>query len=262
MVDTIRCGLSMVNWGTCPIPTGPSAQKRGCKWLQYATAIAFGSQLIYMGLSENSVPLNPVWFCWSLSLWKMAISLGILTQHFQTNPNINICCFVLRAAKLFVVVVRHDGLPSVVCNAGFNEPARSGSSSVHLPLQWWWKPVKHYDGHLKWYDKDWHKVCLAWFLYVHAINCRLSNYKSQRPQRPDFVLRQLSKWRFLFVQMRGQLVILFWSQNLFPLLMKHEKNHWSPNIVLHSSSFKMSLSLSDFQEYPKNNPFLSIVTLW
>ena len=26
------------------------------------------------------------WFCWSLSLWKMAISLGILTQHFQTNP--------------------------------------------------------------------------------------------------------------------------------------------------------------------------------
>ena len=26
------------------------------------------------------------WFCWSLSLWKMAISSGILTQHFQTNP--------------------------------------------------------------------------------------------------------------------------------------------------------------------------------
>ena len=28
------------------------------------------------------------WFCWSLSLWKMAISLGILTQHFQTNPHV------------------------------------------------------------------------------------------------------------------------------------------------------------------------------
>ena len=27
------------------------------------------------------------WFCWSLSLWKMAISLGRLTQHFQTNPD-------------------------------------------------------------------------------------------------------------------------------------------------------------------------------
>ena len=27
------------------------------------------------------------WFCWSLSLWKMAVSLGILTQHFQTNPH-------------------------------------------------------------------------------------------------------------------------------------------------------------------------------
>ena len=40
----------------------------------------------YMSLSENSVPLFTQWFCWSLSLWKMAISLGILTQHFQTNP--------------------------------------------------------------------------------------------------------------------------------------------------------------------------------
>ena len=32
------------------------------------------------------VPHCTQWFCWSLSLWKMAISLGILTQHFQTNP--------------------------------------------------------------------------------------------------------------------------------------------------------------------------------
>ena len=32
------------------------------------------------------VPLCTQWFSWSLSLWKMAISLGILTQHFQTNP--------------------------------------------------------------------------------------------------------------------------------------------------------------------------------
>ena len=32
------------------------------------------------------VPLCTQWFCWSLSLWKMEISLGILTQHFQTNP--------------------------------------------------------------------------------------------------------------------------------------------------------------------------------
>ena len=41
----------------------------------------------YMGLSENSVPHCTQSFCWSLSLWKMAISLGILTQHFQTNPH-------------------------------------------------------------------------------------------------------------------------------------------------------------------------------
>ena len=39
-----------------------------------------------MGVSENSVPHCTQWFCWSLSLWKMAISLGRLTQHFQTNP--------------------------------------------------------------------------------------------------------------------------------------------------------------------------------
>ena len=39
-----------------------------------------------VGLSENSVPHCTQWFSWSLSLWKMAISLGIWTQHFQTNP--------------------------------------------------------------------------------------------------------------------------------------------------------------------------------
>ena len=42
-----------------------------------------------MGVSENSVPHCTQWFCWSLSLWKMAISLGRLTQHFQTNPHQN-----------------------------------------------------------------------------------------------------------------------------------------------------------------------------
>ena len=42
--------------------------------------------MAHLGVSENSVPHCTQWFCWSLSLWKMAISLGILTQHFQTNP--------------------------------------------------------------------------------------------------------------------------------------------------------------------------------
>ena len=44
---------------------------------------------IWMCLKMLCTRLYPVWFCWSLSLWKMAISLGILTQDFQTN--INIC---------------------------------------------------------------------------------------------------------------------------------------------------------------------------
>ena len=41
-----------------------------------------------MGVSGNSVPHCTQWFCWSLSLWKMAISLGILTQHFQLPTHI------------------------------------------------------------------------------------------------------------------------------------------------------------------------------
>ena len=34
-------------------------------------------QLVSVGVSENSVPHCTQWFCWSLSLWRMAISLGI-----------------------------------------------------------------------------------------------------------------------------------------------------------------------------------------
>ena len=50
--------------------------------------LAKNHQLVesHAGVSENSVPHCTQWFCWSLSLWKMAISLGILTQHVQTNP--------------------------------------------------------------------------------------------------------------------------------------------------------------------------------
>ena len=41
---------------------------------------------IYGCVWKCCVPHCTQWFSWSLSLWKMAISLGILTQHFQTNP--------------------------------------------------------------------------------------------------------------------------------------------------------------------------------
>ena len=41
-----------------------------------------------MGLSENVVyPIVPNGFADHYPPKKMAISLGILTQHFQTNPN-------------------------------------------------------------------------------------------------------------------------------------------------------------------------------
>ena len=44
----------------------------------YVTTVGSGSQeMPHMGLSKNSVPHCTQWFCWSLSLWKMAISLGI-----------------------------------------------------------------------------------------------------------------------------------------------------------------------------------------
>ena len=39
----------------------------------------------HMGLSENSVPHCTQWFCWSLSLWKMAISLGVYTIFRHTH---------------------------------------------------------------------------------------------------------------------------------------------------------------------------------
>ena len=40
-----------------------------------------------LGVSENSVPLNPMVLLIIIPSLKMAISLGILTQHFQTNPS-------------------------------------------------------------------------------------------------------------------------------------------------------------------------------
>ena len=57
------------------------------KWCRISS-IHRMSQLLFvkydMGLSENSVPLNPM-VNDHYPYW-MAISLGILTQHFQTNP--------------------------------------------------------------------------------------------------------------------------------------------------------------------------------
>ena len=40
-----------------------------------------------MGLSENRLNHYTQWFCWSLSLWKMAISLGIYLIFRQTHMN-------------------------------------------------------------------------------------------------------------------------------------------------------------------------------
>ena len=41
------------------------------------------------------VPRKTQWFSWSLSLWKMAISLGIWTQHFQTNPHYQVIVIMI-----------------------------------------------------------------------------------------------------------------------------------------------------------------------
>ena len=57
----------------------------------------------HLGVSENVVPHCTQWFCWSLSLWKMAISLGILTQHFQlpTHISLNHSEFRQKSPKIF-----------------------------------------------------------------------------------------------------------------------------------------------------------------
>ena len=66
-----------------------------------------------MGVSENSVPHCTQWFSWSLSLWKMAISLRILTQHFQTNPNINQTWFQLYYIAIWLINPYMIGLVSI-----------------------------------------------------------------------------------------------------------------------------------------------------
>ena len=52
---------------------------------------------MWVCLKMLAKPRKTQWFCWSLSLWKMAISLGILTQHFQTNP----CWSLGKKARVF-----------------------------------------------------------------------------------------------------------------------------------------------------------------
>ena len=42
----------------------------------------------HMGLSENSVPHCTQWFCWSFSLWKTAISLGVYHIFRHTHMTI------------------------------------------------------------------------------------------------------------------------------------------------------------------------------
>ena len=62
-------------------------------WVILALNVHKSSTMKHMGYGfvwKCCVPHCTQWFCWSLSLWKMAISLGILTQHFQTNPYITI----------------------------------------------------------------------------------------------------------------------------------------------------------------------------
>ena len=63
--------------------------KQWWKWRSCTKSLLRILNRKHMGVSENSVPHCTQWFCWSLSLWKMAISLGILTQHFQVQTHID-----------------------------------------------------------------------------------------------------------------------------------------------------------------------------
>ena len=56
-----------------------------------------------MGVSENSVPHCTQWFCWSLSLWKMAISLGIYPT-FSDKP------------IYFLLLVFKNSMPAMAIN--------------------------------------------------------------------------------------------------------------------------------------------------
>ena len=52
-----------------------------------------------MGVSENSVPLNPMVLLIIIPI-KWLLSLGILTRHCQTNPYPNPCYWLNRHQTL------------------------------------------------------------------------------------------------------------------------------------------------------------------
>ena len=80
-----------------------------------------------MGLSENRLNPYTQWFCWSLSRYSMAISLGILTQHFQTYPLLWVIIIPSKSGSIIpysnqftrVFLMAHMGLTVQIWANGF-----------------------------------------------------------------------------------------------------------------------------------------------
>ena len=64
---------------------------------------------MWVCLKMVSTPLYPMVLLIIIPSWKMAISLGILTQHFQTNPCYNMlrhvttACLIVKIVKMFQI---------------------------------------------------------------------------------------------------------------------------------------------------------------
>ena len=72
----------------------PKSAVSTCHWFWHPNdhdKLMSSCHWVYGFVWKCCVPRKTQWFSWSLSLWKMAISLGILTQHYYPNyiPNIN-----------------------------------------------------------------------------------------------------------------------------------------------------------------------------
>ena len=89
-------------------------------------------------------PLYPMVLLIIIPFWKMAISLGILTQHFQTNP------YNIRNSWCFGVILR-----SFVCTPA-SRAWLHGSSLMRLSL---FSPILSFPKEIK--CPDWRKLLAA-----------------------------------------------------------------------------------------------------
>ena len=92
---------------------------------------------VHLGLSENRLNAYTQWCCWSLSLWKMAISLGVYPIFRQTHLKSTPSKFILKNSfNLFGIFKASCYRRVRPCRAAF--VVVPGDFAVHRPLALGW----------------------------------------------------------------------------------------------------------------------------